>query len=147
MVPVNYAEWCKLFDEIEKNARNEDYLNIIRSGKISWTSGVAERFIQSFSKLIQSRVNKAQDVYQRQMKNSMGREAGIVSALKSLKSEYSYLYHLGLALPIPDEYKNQITQMVQDQADYSHQSLTDSAKSDRTGKLAAIVKTAGVNKL
>ena len=72
MVPSTYSDWCTLFDEIERNARNEDYIEMIRCGKISWTSGVAERFIQNVSKLIRSRMNKAQDVYQRQMKNSMG---------------------------------------------------------------------------
>ena len=71
----------------------------------------------------------------------------IARALSVLTKEYRYLYQLSLALPIPTEYVQQMTRMVQDQADLTHKNLMDSAKADRTGKLASIVKSAGVNKL
>lgn len=38
-VPVNYSEWCVLFDEMAKGPRNEDYLDVVGKGQISWTSG------------------------------------------------------------------------------------------------------------
>ena len=145
--PSNYGEWCKLFDEMEKAARDDAYVATVSHGSISWTSGVAERFVQSASNMMRNRINKAQDVYQSQMKNSMGSETCIARALQVLTKEYRYLYQFACALPIPDEYRSKMAALVQDQADQTFNSLMDSAKSDRTGKLASIVRSAGVNKL
>lgn len=146
-IPVNYAEWCALFDEMAKAQRDEEYLDLIRKGQISWTSGVAERFIRIASELIRKRVNAAQDVYQRQMKNARGANSNISSALSGLKKEYVYDYRIASALPIPAEYRTQMVKMVQDQADMTQRSLEDSAKADRTGHLTQLVRSAGVNKL
>jgi len=116
-------------------------------GTVSWTSGVAERFIQTVSNTIRNRINTAQDVYQRQIKNSKGGDMAVANALGVLTKEYRYLYQLSAALPIPPEYVEQMKNLIKDQADHTYDSLMDSAKADRTGKLASIVRSAGVNKL
>lgn len=146
-IPVNYADWCTLFDEIAKNPKDEAYFDTIARGTISWTSGVAERFVKLASDMIRKRVNAAQDAYQRQMKNSRGVNNVIQNALTGLNKEYRYVYKLARALPIPEEYKQQIAGLVQDQADQTQRSLEESAKSDRTGHLSALVKNAHVNRL
>lgn len=147
MTPTSYSEWCSLMDEIGTSPRNDDYIHLIQQGRISWTSGVAERFIQCVANMLRKRINAAQDVYQRQMRNSMGADIAISRALSVLTREYRYLYRIASALPIPEEYVQQMAKMVQDQADLTHRNLMDSAKTDRTGKLADIVRSAGVNKL
>lgn len=147
MIPNSYSEWCTLMDEIGSSPRNDDYIQMVRKGTVSWTSGVAERFVQCVSNTMRKRINAAQDVYQRQMKSSMGSDMAVARSLSVLTKEYRYLYQLASALPIPQEYVQQMTKMIQDQADTTHKSLMDSAKADRTGKLASIVKSAGVNKL
>lgn len=146
-VPVNYGEWCVLFDEMAKGPRNEDYLDVVSKGQISWTSGVAERFIRAASDMIRTRVNAAQDVYQRQLKNARGVSGNISTALLTLKKEYAYDKKIAQALPIPPEYRTQMVKMVQDQADMTQKSLEDSAKADRTGHLTQLIRSAAVNKL
>ena len=134
-------------DEIGNSPRNDDYIQMVRQGTVSWTSGVAERFVQCVSNTMRKRINAAQDVYQKQMRGSIGADVAVARALSVLTKEYRYLYQLSLALPIPTEYVQQMTKIIQDQADLTHKNLLDSAKADRTGKLASIVKSAGVNKL
>lgn len=146
-LPSSYSEWHSLMDEISSAPRNNDYIQMVRLGTVSWTSGVAERFIQTVSNTVRNRINTAQDVYQRQMKNSKGGDMAVANALSVLTKEYRYLYQLSAALPIPSEYVEQMKKIIQDQADQTHDSLMDSAKADRTGKLASIVRSAGVNKL
>lgn len=146
-IPANYAEWCTLFDEIASSPKDEDYIDAISRGTISWTSGVAERFVKLVSDVIRKRVNAAQDAYQRQMKNSRGVNNIIQGALTNLNKEYRYVYKIARALPIPEEYKQQIAKLVQDQADQTQHSLEESAKSDRTGHLTVLVKNAHVNRL
>lgn len=147
MIPNNYSQWCELMDEIASSPRNDDYVHMVRQGTISWTSGVAERFVQCVSGMIRKRINMSQDVYQRQMKSCMGSDESIARALSVLTKEYRYLFQLSAALPIPADYVQQMKKMIQDQADLTHENLMDSAKNDRTGKLSSIVKSAGVNKL
>lgn len=146
-IPVNYAEWCALFDEIAASPRDEAYLDAIARGQISFTSGVAERFVRAATDLIRKRVNAAQDVYQRQLKNARGMNSNVTTALSTLKKEYVYVHKIAKALPIPPEYRSQIVKMVQDQADMTQRSLEDSAKADRTGHLMQLVRGAGMNKL
>ena len=145
--PSNYSEWHTLMDEIAKSPRNNDYIQFVRTGTVSWTSGVAERFIQTVSNMIRNRVNAAQNTYQRQMKNSNGRDMAVSNALGALTKEYRYLYQISASLPIPQEYVDQMKKMIQDQADNTYNSLMDSVKADRTGKLTSIVRSSGVNKL
>lgn len=147
MIPVNYADWCKLFDEIADSPKDEAYFTVISKGVISWSSGVAERFVKSATDMIRKRVNAAQDKYQRQMKNSRGEMNAVSGALIMLRKEYQYVYGLASSLPIPPEYRNQIVQMVQNQADQTQRSLEDSAKADRSGHLTAAVRNAHVNRL
>lgn len=146
-IPVNYLEWCELFDEITQNPRDDSYIETVSKGVISWTSGVAERFVQIASAMIRKRVNAAHDTYQRQMKNARGVSSNITNALASLSKEYRYVYRLAKALPIPEEYRQQIVKSVVDQANQTQSSLEESAKADRTGHLSLIVKNAHVNKL
>ena len=145
--PSSYSEWHTLMDEISSAPRNNDYIQMVRMGTVSWTSGVAERFIQTVSNTIRNRINTAQDVYQRQIKNSKGGDMAVANALSVLTKEYRYLYQLSAALPIPSEYVEQMKKIIQDQANQTYDNLMDSAKADRTGKLASIVRSAGVNKL
>ena len=145
--PSSYSEWHTLMDEISSAPRNNDYIQMVRMGTVSWTSGVAERFIQTVSNTIRNRINTAQDVYQRQIKNSKGGDMAVANALSVLTKEYRYLYQLSVALPIPSEYVEQMKKIIQDQANQTYDSLMDSARADRTGKLASIVRSAGVNKL
>lgn len=145
--PTSYGEWRNLFDAMARDARNDDYIAKIRNGSISWTSGVAERFVQSVADMMRQRINKAQDVYQSQMRNGRGTEMDVSRAIQALTKEYRYLYQAANALPIPADYRQQMAKLVQDQADTTHKSLMDSAKADRTGRLASIVRSAGVNKL
>ncbi len=75
---------------------------------MSWTRGAAERFIQIVSNTLRNRINTAQDVYQRQIKNSKGSDMAAANALSVLTKEYRYLYQLSAVLPIPSEYVEQM---------------------------------------
>lgn len=147
MIPNSYSEWRILMDEIGNSPRNDDYIQMVHQGSVSWTSGVAERFIRCVSNTMEKRINSAQNVFQKQMRGSSGADMEVARALSVLTKEYRYLHQLALALPIPAEYVQQMKKMIQDQADLTHKNLMDSAKADRTGKLASIVKSVGVNKL
>ena len=143
----SYAEWCSFFDTVASDVRDDSYIQTIASSTIPWTSGVAERFVQSASDMIRKRVNAAHDKYQAQMRNARGNMNAALSALQTLKKEYVYVYRIASALPIEPRFRSQIVKMVQDQADQTQRSLEQSAAADRTGHLVVAVRNAKVNQL
>ena len=145
--PTNYMEWCALFDEIAASPRDEEYIEAVQKGSIAWSSGVAERFVNSSAEMIRRRINAAQDTYQKQTRNARGNLGLIGHALQVLKKEYQYAYDLAKALPIPEPYHGQIAKSVLDQASNADKSLTESAKADRTGHLSSAVRNAALGKL
>ncbi len=146
-IPTSYAEWCTLFDTITSDVRDDEYIQVIASGTIPWTSGVAERFVQSAANMIRKRVNNAQDKYQKQIQGARGNMNQVQMALQTLKKEYVYVFRMAKSLPIPPEHRSTIAKMVQDQADQTQRSLEQSAASDRTGHLLVMIKNTGMNKL
>lgn len=147
MIPIDYAQWRELLDEIQSSARNDDYIKVIKSGRFEWISGVSDRFVQSVYNMIAHRVNAAHTAYQNQIKHNNIGDAGIARALTLLSQEYRYLYRIVSALPMPETEMIRLLNIIQKQADDTQNNLVASAKTDRTGKLSAHVRRAPVNLL
>ena len=79
------------------------------------------------------------------MSRSNGQERAIVQALLALRKELRFLSK-AINLPaIPDKDRQHYYQLVISQANSVQSSLEDSAKKDRSGKLASIVRNNKVN--
>ena len=90
-------------------------------------------------------MNTASDKFQRDMSNARGAEGAIVQALLSLRKEMALLAQAVDIPSLPEEYRRQYVQLVLDQANHMQDSLEDSAKKDRSGKLSSIVCNHRVN--
>ena len=83
----------------------------------------------------------------KEMSRSQGQERAIVQALLALRKEFRFLAQ-AINLPaLPEKDRQHYYQLVISQADSVQKSLEDSAKRDRTGKLASIVRSNKVNSL
>ena len=143
--PVIYSEWVEAFEMLKAKSDDEAVLYALRHGTIEWQSGVAERFAKKLTDTINARMNAATDKFQRDMNYARGSEGYVVQALLALRKEMSFLSQ-AISLPaIPENDRNQYRQLVMSQADRIQSSLEDSAKSDRTGKMASIVRNNKVN--
>jgi len=143
--PKTYSEWVETFDMLKAKTDDGAVLQALHDGTIEWQSGVAERFARKLTDTINARMNAATDKFQRDMSNARGHEGHIVQALLTLRKEMSFLSQ-AINLPaIPEKDRNQYYQLVLKQADKMQTSLEDSAKNDRTGKMASIVRNHKVN--
>ena len=143
--PAIYAEWAQILDMLKNKEDDAAVLQAMQSGTIEWQTGVAERFSQKLIDAVNDRMNGATDKFQREMSRSHGQERAIVSALLALRKELGFLAKAVDLPALPEDDRKQYRQLVIDQADNIQRSLEDSAKKDRTGKLASIVRNNRIN--
>ena len=143
--PHTYSEWVAVLDKLKAKTDDEAVLEAMLQGTIEWQSGVAERFAKKLIDVINFRMNSASDRFQKEMSRAYGQEGAIVQALLALRKEMRFLAK-AINLPaIQEKDRNQYHQLVIEQANNMQKSLEDSAKKDRTGKLASIVRNTKVN--
>lgn len=143
--PRTYAEWVTVLDKLKNKADDEAVLYAMQKGTIEWQSGVAERFAKKLIDAINYRMNSATDKFQKDMTRTQGQERAIVQALLALRKEFRFLAQ-AINLPaLPEKDRQHYYRLVICQANAVQSSLEDSAKRDRTGKLASIVRNNKVN--
>ena len=143
--PHTYSEWVEVLDMLKSKTDDEAVLSAMQNGSVEWQAGVAERFAKKLIDTINFRMNAASDKFRTEMTRSNGQERAIVQALLVLRKEFCFLSK-AINLPaIPKDDRERYHQLVIDQANNVQSSLEDSAKKDRTGKLASIVRNNKVN--
>lgn len=143
--PRTYSDWTAVLEMLKTRTDDEAVLSAMQRGTIEWQSGVAERFAKRLIDAINYRMNAASDRFQKEMSRSNGQERCIVQALLALRKEMCFLSK-AIDLPaIPEKDRQQYRQLVINQANSMQSSLEDSAKRDRSGKLASIVRNNKVN--
>lgn len=143
--PTTYSEWTIVLNTLKDKVDDEAVLYAIEHGTIEWQSGVAERFSKKLIDVINFRMNAATDKFQIEMGRSNGQERVIVQALLALRKELAFLSRAICVPAIPEKDRQQYHQLVISQANSIQSSLEDSAKKDRSGKLASIVRNNKVN--
>ena len=143
--PTTYAEWVGLLDMLEQKTDDDAVRVALKKGKIAWQSGVAERFAKKLIDTINNRLNAAQDKFQKDMNRANGQEKSIVQALIFLRKELSLLLDIMDMPALPQKDREHYCKIVREHADKIQTSLESSAKSDRTGKMSAIVRNNRIN--
>lgn len=143
--PKTYSEWVAILDMLKSKSDDAAVLFVMQKGTIEWQSGVAERFTKKLIDVINYRMNAASDKFQKEISRSNGQERVIVQALLALRKELCFLSK-AINLPaIPEKDRQQYYHLVINQANSIQNSLEASAKKDRSGKLASIVRNNKVN--
>ena len=143
--PHTYAEWAAVLDQFQQKTDDDAVLRAMKSGTLNWQSGVAERFSRRLIDAVNGRMDAATDKFQLELRRSSGQESSIVRALLALRKEMAFLVQ-AIDLPvIPEKDREQYVRLVREQADKMQRSLEDSARTERTGKLASIVRNHKIN--
>ena len=146
-IPHNYFEWSEVLDAFKNKEYDDDILDVMKKGTLEWQTGVAERFAQKLVDAVNYRMNMATDKFQRDMKHSNGSEGNIIRALLALRRELSFLTK-AIDLPVlPEKDRYKYVALVIQQADSIQNSLEESAKQDKSGKLSSIIRNNKVNAL
>lgn len=143
-IPKTYAQWVKALDMLKKGTDDAEVLEAMRGGTIEWQSGVAERFTKKLVASVNSRMNDAQDAFDKKMKRGGG-EATVIDALLDLRKCYAFLAQVMDIPAIPEKDRHKYVELIREQADQVQKSLEDSARNDHTGKLLSIVRNHRIN--
>lgn len=145
--PETYSEWIAILNMLKMRTDDEAVLAAMQRGSLDWQAGVAERFAKKLIDVINFRMNSASDRFQKEIFRACGRERVVVQALLALRREMCFLSK-AINLPvIPEKDRQQYYQLVVSHANDVQNSLEETAKKDRTGKLTSIVKNNRVNVL
>jgi hypothetical protein len=143
--PSTYAEWAELLDLLKGKMNDADVLPALKQGTLAWQTGVAERFAQKLIDTINARMNAATDKFQKDLSRGNGQESVVVQAILALRREMAFL-HTAIDLPvIPEADRAQYCALVREKADSMQQSLEESARKDRSGKMSSIIRNQKVN--
>lgn len=144
-VPRTYAQWADILDLLKKKQDDAEVLEAMRRGTLEWQAGVADRFSRRLIDVVNARMNDATDKFQRDIRYARGAEGAIIQALLALRRELAFLTQVVDLPALPDQYRKRYMQLIRDQADTIQRSLENSAKVDRSGKLASITRNHRVN--
>ncbi len=147
-IPNTYAEWLECFDVVKSGAQDAEALECMRKGRLTLSAGVAGRFAQQLNSVIQFRIKKASDKFDRTMQMNGGDLNLLSSALLALRKEFIFLIQFAHIPILPSKDVDILVNAIKEQASAMQRSLENStAKMDRTGMLTSIIKKNKVDKL
>lgn len=138
--PTTYSHWIDCFEQLKTGVKDEDIVSLMERGSIEWTPGVAERLTQRLYEIIDFRLRKISDQFQKDLNYGHGDEIALVQAILSLRKRLAFLKRIAQLSPFPEHVNEAMYTILSDYAKKSQQSLEDSAKTDRTGRLRITIK-------
>lgn len=138
--PTTYSQWIDCFDGLKAGLKDEEAILLMERGTIDWTPGVAERLTQQLYEVIDFRLRKTSDQFQKELNVGRGDEMALVQAILSVRKRLAFLKRIAQLPAFPEQVNEAMYTILSDYAKKSQQSLEDSAKSDRTGRLRITIK-------
>lgn len=142
--PKTYYEWANVLGIVDAGSNDEEALEAMQHGSIELQAGVAERFITLLSETLTRRLNAAIERFQAEQRRFTGDQT-TVRALLLLRKELSFLMKAASIPALREDIRTTMTGTIQGNADSIQQSLEDSAKKDRSGKMSSLVRNHKVN--
>lgn len=138
--PTTYAEWAACCDQLLNGDCDDETFLAMESGKLEWTSGVAERITKRIHEVFDSRLKALAERFQRDLDRSRGHETLMTNALLGIRKNLLSLDRLSRLPALPKMVTQSLKQSLQQYADKTQSSLEASARSDRTGRSLSIIR-------
>jgi len=138
-VPRSYIEWSDCLDALERGLDDSAVLDAMGKGTLEWTSGLAEMFSERINATLNVKLTRCADQLSRQLRVGAD-EVTLVRALVNTRVILVDLKRLGQLTSLPEILRSHLLDELKKYAQRTQQSLEDSAKSDRSGRLSSLVK-------
>lgn len=137
--PATYAQWSACLDALAKQDNDEACLQQLQLGQLAWTGGVAPMFGKRVSEEIERRLSTCSERMARDFKLST-HETMIIHAILQARGQLNFLHRLCQLPVLPGATQEHLMHEIQKFAERAQNSLEDTAKADRSGKLTSLLR-------
>jgi hypothetical protein len=142
--PFTYLEWSAWLDAFVSGGCDEDLLALGKRSATAWTDGMAQLFAVRMFEAMSGRLNGIGLTLEARLKQVRA-EAELSLALVRARREFAALARFA-ALPVLQEpLRERLSQLVRSHLDARQKALDESARSDRSGRLARAVRANPLN--
>jgi hypothetical protein len=137
--PHTYAQWSDCLDELVHGLEDEAGLQRMARGNLSWTGAVAAMF----SERLMNEFNRRLTLCSERLTRDMGfirDEGAVVRAILNARKSLHFLYRLAQIPAFPETLRTHLTDELHKFAARSQNSLEDTAKADRSGRLTVLLR-------
>ncbi|WP_313341497.1 hypothetical protein [Lacrimispora sp.] len=146
--PRTYSDWMNCFDIIRSGSQDSEILECVKKGTLALSGGVAGRFATQMNSVIQYRIKRASDKFDRLMQMNQGDMIFFGNALLGLRKEFIFLIQFAQIPVLPSKEAEALCQALKEQATTMQKSLeATTVKLDRTGMLTSIISKNKIDKL
>lgn len=137
--PSSYSEWSACIEALETGLNDELIIQAMAQGNLSWTSGVANLFSERISGAFNTRLQRCADRMTRDLTQGTD-ETILVWALLDTRRSLSLLHRLAGIQAFPQMLRDHLCTEVKRYAERAQQSLEDTAKQERSGRLSSLIR-------
>jgi len=115
-VPNTYSDWMNCFDIIKVGNQDTEVLECVKKGTLTLSGGVAGRFAIQMNSVIQYRIKRASDKFDRLMQMNGGDINLLTNALLALRKEFIFLVQFSQIPVLPSKDAELLTNAIKEQA-------------------------------
>jgi len=138
-VPDSYAQWSDCLERLSKGLEDESCLRCMAAGRLSWTGGVATLFADRLGQEFNVRLTRCSERLTRDLQSTAD-ESSVVRAVMNARQALHFLHRLAHTPAFPEVVRTHWTDAVRKFSQRAQKTLEVSARSDRTGRLAVLLR-------
>lgn len=137
--PRSYAQWSACLDRLAEGTQDEACLDAMRAGDLNAAGGVMTLFSKRLADEFNARLTRCSEHLTRDLRIG-GQESLVVRAILNARKRLAFLHRLAQVEIFPATLRTHLTDEVRKFAQRAQQSLEDSARADRTGRLLVLLR-------
>lgn len=137
--PQSYAQWSQCLDALAKEDNDAACLQQLENGQLEWTAGVAPMLGKRISEEVQRRLQGCSDRLARDLRLG-AQETLIVRAVLQGRVQLGFIHRLCQLPVMPAATQQHLQSEILRFAERAQKSLEDTAKADRSGQLATLLR-------
>lgn len=138
--PTTYSEWSYCVEIFEAGEQDDEVILAMSRGTLHWNSRVIELFSERISGAFNTRLKRCADRMERDLKSG-GDETTVVRAMLETRRTLTLLHRVATIPSFPKMLREHLTGEIRKYAERAQQSLEDSAKHDRSGRLVSLIRS------
>ncbi|WP_315128298.1 hypothetical protein [Comamonas antarctica] len=137
--PQTYAQWSDCLDRLAAGLEDDACLAQMARGTLAWSGGVGPLFAQRLADEFNARLTRCSERLTRDLRAGAD-ESSVVRAIVNARQSLFFLHRLAQLPAFAETLRSHLVREVRGFAERSQQSLEDSARADRSGRLRLLLQ-------